>query len=209
MSELPLNSLDRFRKRSARLILEAHDSGDAPVGCGGILLRWRNPHTAVPLLVAVYSPGKARLFLDGTEVENTGVDLAPGPHQLALGLDEASSRHILFAFAAISANESGHEKPTGLEEAVFRLVSTTDRTWLASLDEPPPNWTGADFDDAGWFALDRALPQPALNWDAPGAYEAHTCIHQGAAFLGLPEQVRGRQRVWVRKRFVVPAPRTT
>jgi hypothetical protein len=208
MSDLPLNSLDRFRKRSNRLILE-HGSGSAPVGCGGVLLRWRNPHTAVPLLVALYSPGKARLFLDDTAVEDTWLDLPPGPHQLALALDEVSSRGVLFAFVAFPQRGFDQQTPPGLEEADFRLLSAADRTWLASLDEPLGDWTRAEFDDAGWFALDRELPRPTPNWDAPGAYEAHTCIHQGAAFLGLPEQVRGRRRVWVRKRFVVPAPRIT
>jgi hypothetical protein len=207
MSELPLNSLDRFRKRSSRLILEQHGSDAAPVGCGGVLLRWRNPRTTVPLLITLYSPGKARLFLDGTEVEEGGLDLAPGPHQLALDL--VSSQSVLFAFAASHQAVDREHTPPGLEEADFRLLSAADQTWLANLDEPPADWTAAGFDDTNWFGLDRALSQPRLHRDAPGWIQAYWCNHQGAAFLGLPEYARGRHRVQVRKRFVVPGPRIT
>src|SRR5438067_610618 len=76
MSEQPISSLDRYRKRSARLVLEEHGSSVVPAGCGGVVLRWRNPQQTVPLVVYLYSPGQAQLFLDGALVESTGVDLA-------------------------------------------------------------------------------------------------------------------------------------
>ena len=52
MSEQQLNSLERFRKRSPRLLLEQYDSCEVPAGCGGVVLRWRDPHAARPVVVS-------------------------------------------------------------------------------------------------------------------------------------------------------------
>lgn len=49
MAEEPLlNSIDRFRKRPQRFVLEEHGHCEIPAGCGGVVLRWRNPQAAVP-----------------------------------------------------------------------------------------------------------------------------------------------------------------
>src|SRR5262245_59385715 len=89
MADQKLNSLDRFRKQSDRLVLEEHSHCEVPAGCGGVVLRWRNPFAALPLLVYLYSPGKTELSLDGTPVVRTGNDVAPGEHLFAFVLEDA------------------------------------------------------------------------------------------------------------------------
>jgi hypothetical protein len=211
MSEQPINSLDRFRKRSPHLVLEQHTHSEVPTGCGGLVIRWRNPHTAVPLVLSLYSPGKAKLYLDGAEVECSGVDLAPGPHLLAVALEGVNLAGGLFMFAALQqTDEYLSMGRSALGGAPWRLVSQADRTWLATLDEPAsPDWTRAEFGDADWLGLVRFVDNPTLTWREENAYQAHWCNEFLAAFLALPPGRRGRGRVWVRKRFVVPPPETT
>ena len=83
MADKKLNSLERFRKQSPRLVLEEHSHCEVPAGCGGVVLRWRNPLAGLPLLVHFYAPGKSTLYLDGREVTQIGNDLPPGPPEAA------------------------------------------------------------------------------------------------------------------------------
>src|SRR5262245_25722640 len=90
MSDAPrLNSLDRFRKHPGRLVLEEHGHCEVPAGCGGVVLRWRNPLAAVPITLRLYTPVPAVMSIDGREVSTSRVDLSPGRHVLALRLDDA------------------------------------------------------------------------------------------------------------------------
>src|SRR5262245_25144477 len=207
MSEQPLHALERFRKRSNRLVLEEHTHHEVAAGCGGVVLRWRNPQRAVALSIYLYSPGKANLFLDGAEVETLGADLAPGAHQLALALEDVDLAGGLFQFAALRQTEDyGSAGPAGLAGSTWRLVSEADRTWLTTLDEPATrDWTGAEFDDTSWFELARSVPNPTPNWRDPGAYQMLWCNEFKAACLALPTGRQGQGRVWVRRRFVVPS----
>jgi hypothetical protein len=210
MSDQPLESLDRFRKRSARLVLEEQGHHLAQTGCGGgvLVLRWRNPRRTIPLFVCLYTPGEAKVFLDGSPIEATGVDVAPGPHQLAVNLDGVDWSGGLFMFAALQETESyPRQGPNGLADSPWRLLSEADRTWLATLDEPVTgDWKVLDHDDAKWLALARSVPKLTPTWREPNALQMHWCNEFLAAFLALPPGQRGRGPVWVRKRFDLPEP---
>ena len=81
--------------------------------------------------------------------------------------------------------------------------------WLATLDEPVTgDWKGTEYDDTSWLGLARFVPNPTTTWRTPNHYQAYWCNQFLAAFLALPPGLRGRGPVWVRKRFVVPAPPT-
>lgn len=208
MPREPINSLDRFRKRSARLVLE-----ETTAGCGGVVFRWRNPHAAVPATVMFYAPVPAKLFLDGAQVQNSGIDLAPGPHQVALALEEIDHDGGLFLFAAWHVADPYHTSllPPGMREQEWKVLSAPDGTWLASLDEPPSDWLGVNFDDSGWQKLTHERPTPNLGWREPGSHQAHWCKNQGARFLALSATARGKNDsgpIWVRKRLDVPGPHT-
>jgi hypothetical protein len=60
-ADLSLNSIDRYRKRSNRLILEEHRSCELPAGCGGVVLRWGR--VGIPLKFE--SPGWTEFVTEG------------------------------------------------------------------------------------------------------------------------------------------------
>jgi hypothetical protein len=207
MAKQPLHSLDRFRKRSGRLVLEQHSS-EVPVGCGGVVLRWRNPQAAVPLSFSVYSPGKVTVLAGGLEITETGLDLPPGTHQVALAIEDVDLAGGLFMLV-VWHDPKRYERLKeldGLKEVVWKVVSEPSGAWRATLDEPPPAWTQADFDESGWRGLTRKRANPRLDWRQQGAWQAHRCNDLGASFLMLDSKVKGEGKVWVRKRLVVPGP---
>jgi hypothetical protein len=209
MSETKLNSLDRFRKQSPRLVLEEHSHCEVPAGCGGVVLRWRNPHVGLPLLVHFYAPGTSSLFLDGREVTQIGNDLPPGPHVVGIFLAQAELSGGLFMFAAVHDEMAQKHLPEGVKEEPFRLTSEADRFWRATTEEPdehPHRWTDPAFDDSGWLPLARFVESPEVDYGQPNAYRIVRCNRLTAAFLALPPAYRGTGRVWVRRRFVVPGP---
>ena len=84
--DLRLNTLNRFRKRSPKLLLEQYSHCEVPAGCGGVVLRWVDPASTIPAIVRVYCPGESKIFVDGNELGSSRVDLAAGAHVLALEL---------------------------------------------------------------------------------------------------------------------------
>jgi hypothetical protein len=207
MADKKLNSLDRFRKQSPRLVLEEHSHCELPAGCGGVVLRWRNPLAVLPVLVNFYAPTKATLYLDGREVTQIGNDLAPGSHVVGIELPEADLSAGLFMFAAVHDQRVHKTLPEGVSESPFRLVSETDRTWLATTEEPdeyPLKWNDLAFDDRAWLPLVRFVESPPSDSDQPNAYRIYRCNRHSAAFLTLPPAMSGTGRVWVRRRFEVP-----
>jgi hypothetical protein len=202
-----LNSLERFRKRSGRLVLEQHSSCEVPAGCGGVVLRWRNPLTAIPITVHLYTPGKARLLLDGEPPQTSRVELAPGKHVAGLDLDgvELSAGLLLFV-ASYDPKQGNAAARTELSEPAVKVLSAGDGSWKYSLD-PPHAWALPSFDDRHWPAL-VTVPTPTLDREARGAYQCRECAQRGAACLGLPAPApEGTGQIWIRKVFDVPAPR--
>lgn len=206
MSEQKLNSLERFRKRSPNLILEQHGSCEVPAGCGGVVLRWRNPHAARPLHVHVYTSGESKCWIDGELLERGGLDLAPGRHVLAVAVENGGREGLLRAALLHDPDKARGHSPAGLE-GPLRILSSDDGTWKATLAPPPDGWQGLSFDDSGWRAL-RGCRIAEVRWGAPGAYQWHACEEAGAEGLRVAlskgdEPVGG---VWVRKVFDIPAP---
>jgi hypothetical protein len=205
MSEQPLNSLERFRKRPGRLVLETHSHCEVPAGCGGVVLRWRDPRAALPLLVAAYSTSKWALFIDGAEVTRTGLDLAPGPHALALTLDEIDLTGGLFLLSLFHDPARGDKHTDSpFTDWAWQLVSAADGSWKATLAEPAEGWLTAAVAGLDWEALTRTVATPAVDWARPGAFQLHRCFEAGAAYLALPGGISGRGKVWVRTAFTVP-----
>jgi hypothetical protein len=211
MAKKDLHSLDRFRKRSPKLIYEEHR---APVGCGGVVMRWRDPMAALPVTIHFYCPVKATLYLDGQPLEATGIDLAPGPHLFAITTDaDIDLSGGLFMFAALHEPDYiVKTKPEGVNEPAWQFRSSTGGAWRA-LTEPPIEygipWTSPDFDESTWQALTHSVTPPTVNWQMHGAVAAHWCIQNKAAFLALPKGTKGKGRVWVRVRVAAPLPKTT
>jgi hypothetical protein len=204
-----LNSLGRFRKHSGRLVLEEHGHCEIPAGCGGVVLRWRDPRAAVHALVYCYTPGQATCWLDGAELQSGRVDLAPGRHVVAWALQAVERSAGLILFVATAPPEGVRAAPGGVAEPPLKVLSAADGTWRYSLDRPADDWAQPSFDAAGWPAL-VAVPAPSFAGHHPGAYLCRRCVHLGAACLGLPRAAGAASAgdVWIRKTFEVPMPAT-
>ena len=198
-----INSLDRFRKQSPHLLLEQHGHCEVPAGCGGVVMRWRNPRAARPVRVWVYTPAPATCWIDGEPLERGSLDLKPGAHVLAVAMEKVDRwEGVLMAALAHDPEDAGTQKA----EAPLKIVSSGDGTWKGTLEAPAEGWRTADFADAGWSALvEVAIPD--VGYDRPGGWQWYACRNQGAAGLrfDLPRQAPRSGPVWLRKVFDIPA----
>jgi hypothetical protein len=228
----PLNALDRFRKRPGRLVLEAYSHCEVPAGCGGLVLRWRDPRAALPLNVYLYTPVQAACFLDGAELRAARVDLAIGHHTLAFALPDVDLSAALFMFAAVHTPRLPHgAPPPDVVEESIKILSQGDGTWKFTLAPPADDaWKTRPFEDADWPALAQ-VPAPELDHNRPFYWQYARCADLGASCLGLPEppqddeqeqpvswwrRLLGRRNalagegtggpIWIRKVFEIPAP---
>src|ERR1700759_5326771 len=85
---LRLNTLGRFGKESSHLVLEEHGHCEVPAGCGGVVLRWRDPREAEPihLWVVVLDAAASTVKLDGKALATSRPLLAPGRHSVTVSL---------------------------------------------------------------------------------------------------------------------------
>jgi hypothetical protein len=227
--EQRLNSVERFRKQPGRLVLEEHSHCEVPAGCGGVVLRWRNPTSPIPVTVTLYTPVKAACSIDGAPLQTALVYLPPGPHVLAVAVENADLSAGLLMFAA--THDPKHYQrgaPGEVVERPLKVLSEADGSWKFTLRRPAgDDWLTPSFDDRDWDALTRT-PAPTLKHPDFGSYACSRCRDQGATCLRLPfpakaeEQPAWWQRllggrpadpagpmigsVWVRKVFQVPAP---
>jgi hypothetical protein len=204
--EQQLNSVSRFRKQPGQLVLEAYGTCEVPAGCGGVVLRWRNPRTARPVLVYLYTPVEARWFLDGEQPQTGRVDLAPGPHLFALALENValSTGFLLFAAVGVTDQGRGSSVPPP-EEKPFTVLSRASGTWRFTLAPPGDDWIRPGCDDRTWAAL-AAVSLPPLQAEDHGYYVSRKCLELGATSLGVPGADPAARRIWIRKVFEVPAP---
>ncbi len=220
-----LNSLSRFRKASSRLILETHSHCEVPAGCGGVVLRWRNPNVSQTLLFHLYTPGKVTLAVDGMPCQTARVDLAPGSHVLSLHVQNVDLAAGLIMLAALP-----HPRTVAYneEKKAVRFRTEGDGSWRCSSQEPTSAaWMTTDFDDTEWTSL-LEVSTPELAREDPRSYHCRRCAELGAACLALPESEAARQpvswwqwllgsgavsshvpqpgQVWIRKVFSVTTP---
>ena len=203
--EQQLNSVERFRKQPGRLILEEHSHCEVPAGCGGVVLRWRNPFAAVPVTVRLYSPTKATFLVDGVAPTTGRIDLSPGRHVFGFLLENAELSAGLFLFAAVHEPKARQGTVTVVEQPL-KVLSDDRGGWKFCLDAPPDDWGTVAFNDSDWLALVRVSPPQLAQQDA-GYWSLRRCTDLGAVCLGLPRPPRAeRGIVWVRRVFEVPVP---
>jgi hypothetical protein len=213
MSKQKLNSLDRFRKRSPRLLLEEHSGCEVPAGCGGVVMRWRNPLEARPIRVLLYTPAMSVVWIDGASLSVGRLDLRPGRHVLAVEISEvARAAGLLMAVLRHDpAERAPKDTPPFVVEPPLNILSADDGSWRFTLEQPAEGWQALDFDDSGWDAL-VGRPIPAVAWNELNGYQWQTCNKEKAAGLGVPgghPGVSQRGQVRVRKVFEVPEPPVT
>ncbi|WP_119729256.1 hypothetical protein [Thermomonospora amylolytica] len=206
--ELKLNSLSRYAKSSPLFILEEHGHCEVPAGCGGVVLRWRDPRAGVPFTLWSHTPGQARLWLDGAEPPSSRPVVGFGEHALALAVEGVDPAFMVLMFAAGDRpDQDRHVKRSAPELVRHTLTTADDGTWRYTFDEPrDDSWKLPGFDDSGWPPMvrneERPPPEDPEKWD-PAAYRITKLTGFGAVGLG----VEGRgDRVWIRKEFTIPAP---
>jgi hypothetical protein len=213
MAEQNLNSLDRFRKRSPRLLLEEHAGCEVPCGCGGVVMRWRNPLEARPVRIHLYTAAEPVVSIDGEVVSAGRLDLRPGRHVLAIEIGKVDrTAGLLMAVLQHDPREKPREGALPLVlETPLSILSAADDSWRFSLQKPAKNWQSLDFDDSGWQALvGRDIPE--VGWSEPKGYQWQVCHREKAAGLGVPHPGKGvsrHGRVWVRKVFTLESPPTS
>src|SRR5438874_7695849 len=128
--DLKLNSLGRYGKSNSRLILEAHSHCEVPAGCGGVVLRWRNPDALVPLTVYVYSPVPTTCFLDGEPLRAARFDITPGSHVVGFVLEDVVLADGLLMFAGVNDPKGSRTRvPAEVSEPPLQVLTKPDGTW--------------------------------------------------------------------------------
>lgn len=206
--ELKLNSLARYVKASELFVLEEHGHCEVPAGCGGVVLRWRNPRAGVPFTMWLETDGPCEMYLDGTTPTSARPLVPFGTHVLAFEVASYHPAYTTLMFAGVyKPDDEVHIQTTAPQGgAETSVLSAADGSWTYSLDEPEDDaWTRPDFDDDGWLPMElRPDRRPAEDSERDAEpYRVRRLREFGAVGLGVPG--RGG-RVWIRKVFTISDP---
>lgn len=190
--ELKLNSIDRYVKSSPQFVLEEHGHCEVPAGCGGVVLRWRNPTAAVPVQfqTLIVNAENYSALVDGARLVTSRPLLSPGEHVLTISViaEPAATVQLLFS---VHADLPGKQP---------LLISEPSGSWRWSMEEPPDEWTRLEYDDAAWSPLTPG----ELTAEQADDYVARRLRESGVRPLMIPAHGR---RLWIRATFLVPAER--
>lgn len=199
---LKLNSLSRYSKQSPNFILEEYSQCEVPAGCGGVVLRWRNPNVALPLLVKLYAVGKYKAYLDGDPI-TVGRPLVPfGEHVLAIEISGTDQRYVALVCTATydEAERDGVRRSRDTGQKV-QIATAADGTWKYTTLPPTDDvWKRPEFDDSTWSAMvpKNAWRPPTKSGFDQGKWEAERMAGARAIPIGFNEEA---SRIWVRRRF--------
>lgn len=191
--DLELNTLERYYKRSDRLVLESYSSCEVPLGCGGSLVRWVDPEQALPLVVrADFGNRKATVLLDGEEQKRSRFMVSPAKHVLAL-IFERSAQPLSFRLSLTYETDKVADK-TRFKRPNTIVATADDGTWFATTTEPSEPWLTAPEVVPGFVSL-RAMPPPRRDKDRWIDHRTEKLPSIGMSTI--------ESMVWVRKVFSV------
>ncbi len=201
--DLKLNGLSRYSKESPRLILEAHGHCEVPAGCGGVVLRWRDPGAGIPLVMRLYAAGDCTVLLDGQSPPTARSVVPFGEHVFGFVVSGLDPAYMALMFAA--TNEKPTQGASRWEDPVS-IVTADDDSWRYSADEPSDDrWLRPGFDDSGWRAMgvrsERRPPDDPKR--DPDQYRVKRLAKSGAVGLGVAS---GTTRAWIRRQFMLAGP---
>ena len=195
--DLRLNTLHRFAKHSPRLVLEEHSHCEVPAGCGGVVLRWRDPNAGVPSILHVATLGQVQAFFDGRLLDSAWLTVPLGDHVLALHLTEIEPDTSALMVGLLRFRPRGGEGPDDL-----LLGSAPSGSWLAAASAPAASepgqvgdWRALDFDDSSWQPLASGT---AERDDLPE--DAQWRFDRLERLTARPLRVTGHE-AWIRCRF--------
>jgi hypothetical protein len=189
-----LNSLDRYVKSSPRFVLEEHSHCEVPAGCGGVVLRWRDRFTSIPLDIALATVGaeRADVHADGVPLPSVRPLLAPGRHVLMVAAHGVEAATFVFLLWITS--------PDAGDDPLLWTPGPLD-AWRATGSEPAESaWTDPDADLSAW--------SPCLPAQVEGStkmpYSVSHTLRLGAQPLTVdPALPGGDARVWLRATFQI------
>jgi hypothetical protein len=197
--KLNLNSLGRYGKQSDNLILEAHGSCEVPAGCGGVVLRWRNPNTGLIFLIRVFCQHKYEFFIDGVKPASGRPVIPFGNHVLALTIDDVDVTTIAIGVAMVHDEEQfGFPHVSQLSGRKISILTAADGSWKYSTAGPASDdWQRPGFDDSGWSAMTYRDPPPIGDKEG-GRYQLQKVLESGAQCLGADGSGK---RLLIRREF--------
>jgi hypothetical protein len=198
--DLKLNSLGRYGKNSPRLVLEEHSHCEVPAGCGGVVLRWRNPNSGLPFLLHLFGSGKGSILLDGAAPSSGRPLISFGEHVLSLAATDFVPGTFVLGFAAIHDESRFSLRVSHPSERKISILSAADGSWKYVTTEPGDDaWTCPGFDDSHWREMTACEP-PSLDQQDMRKYRLETVLRFGATCL----QIEGQSsRAWIRKSFTI------
>jgi hypothetical protein len=200
--ELKLNSISRFAKQSARLVLEEHGPCEVPAGCGAVILRWRGPADPVPVKLWVLARGDYQAFLDGTALSSARPLVSPGQHVLALRLERSTDGELVLMFAGLTDEKHLELQASPGTEPPALILSRPDGSWLYTTEEPADDtWMRPGFDASNWPAMVPEAP-PQSDPERAESYWIDRMQEDGAQPIGVSSPVN---TIWVRKEFHLTA----
>jgi hypothetical protein len=200
--DLKLNSLSRYSKESPLLILEEHGHCEVPAGCGGVVLRWRDPRSGVPLIMRMYAEGECTVLLDGQSPPAARSIVPFGRHVLGFVVSGFDPAYLVLMFTAADEPPTRSSRPAGPARR-FLLATAADGTWRYTVDRPAgEDWLHPGFDDGDWLELaarpDRRPPEdPDRDHER---YRIDRLAEAGAVGLGVAVDV---PRIWIRREFTL------
>ena len=188
--DLRINTLHRFAKHSARLILHEYSHCEVPAGCGGVVLRWIDPASGAPARIDLVTPGcDGTTWLDGVEQTASTVLVRAGARVLALHLRRVKAGPHPFVCSVRYDSEPEID-----------LVSLGPARWVATTTRPGDEWTAHAFDDAAWTPLGPV----AAGQRAPVDQRTGLRLDRAAA-RGQPIFQLDVDELWVRAHFEAAA----
>jgi hypothetical protein len=187
--ELKLNSIDRYVKESPNFVLEEHSHCEVPAGCGGVVLRWRNPMAPVPVKLQLWlSVDSHAAYIDGGAPSSSRPSIRPGGHVLMIAAKLQARQAANLLFRAVADLDS----PTTI------LTSQPYENWRWTDAEPAREaWEQTDFDPSEWNVLKGAV----LSEHVREVYLVRRLLDAGAVALTTP---RLAGAIWIRTTFDVP-----
>ena len=199
--DLKLNSLGRYGKSNSRLILEEHSHCEVPAGCGGVVLRWRNPNSGLLFILHFFGSGKGTILLDGKALTSARPLISFGEHVLSLAVTDIAPGSTILGFAGIhDESQSSFPRVSQPSGRKMSILSAAEGSWTYVTTEPADDtWSRSGFDDSHWRQMTACEP-PSLDKQDMQKYRLETILKFGAACLGIEGQ---SSRAWVRKSFTI------
>lgn len=197
--DLRLNSIERFSKKSQRLILEEYGSCEVPAGCGGVVLRWNGIENGLRANVRIDKPtGEVESFFNGEPVGNSRARIPFGVGIFALHFTELEAG---FDWLVVTVQHSAASWGQGREKRVLHEVSSCQGSqWLWTDQAPPGNWNALDYDDSDWLLLAPSqMKLEDLEEKQRWKYRMQT---DDFLPLGLPP----KKEIWIRRRYQLDSP---